>query len=273
MRETVRQRVEEARLIVRAFDAAALYGNASALGRLRLAIRQVLLWSGRGLVFVASAVYQTPHEKACAAWLRDRGDATLRLDYDLDERSVVFDVGGYQGQWASDIFSRYRCTIHIFEPVSAFADAIERRFLMNRSIRVHRCGLAAETRMASIVLAQDGSSILRKGGPSEEVRLVRAIDLIEREGIRAVDLMKINIEGGEYELLEHLIGVDFIRRVRHLQIQFHDCDPGAAERMAKIQQVLSVSHHTTYQYFFVWENWTRNEDRPSDDSAGPRRPT
>ena len=39
-----------------------------------------------------------------APWLADNGDKTYRLDYNLNENSVVFDLGGYEGQWASDIF-------------------------------------------------------------------------------------------------------------------------------------------------------------------------
>ena len=30
-------------------------------------------------------------------WFADRGDQTLRLDYDLNENSVVLDLGGYHG--------------------------------------------------------------------------------------------------------------------------------------------------------------------------------
>ena len=37
----------------------------------------------------------SPHRKALAAWRRADGDRTLRLDYDLNENSVVFDLGGY----------------------------------------------------------------------------------------------------------------------------------------------------------------------------------
>jgi hypothetical protein len=39
------------------------------------------------------------------------------LEYDLNADSVCIDIGGYEGQWASDIFGRYGCTIHVFEPV------------------------------------------------------------------------------------------------------------------------------------------------------------
>ena len=42
-----------------------------------------------------------------AQWFKDNGDKTHRLNYNLNEKSIVFDLGGYEGQWASDIFSKY----------------------------------------------------------------------------------------------------------------------------------------------------------------------
>jgi hypothetical protein len=71
-----------------------------------------------------------------------------------------------------------------------------------------------------------------------------------------VDLMKINIEGGEYELLEHLIARGLTKRIRNIQVQFHeDVMAGAAGRMERIQSRLAETHHLTYQERFVWENW------------------
>ena len=37
-----------------------------------------------------------------------------------------------------------------------------------------------------------------------------------------IDLLKINIEGGEYEVLENLIENDLIKNIDNIQIQFHD---------------------------------------------------
>jgi hypothetical protein len=41
----------------------------------------------------------------------------MRLEFDPSPDGVVLDVRGYEGQWASDIFARYGCRIHVFEPV------------------------------------------------------------------------------------------------------------------------------------------------------------
>ncbi len=71
-----------------------------------------------------------------------------------------------------------------------------------------------------------------------------------------IELLKLNIEGGEYELLESLLENDCITYFKNIQVQFHDfLFDNAKERMTKIQEQLSKTHELTYQYEFVWENW------------------
>jgi FkbM family methyltransferase len=202
---------------------------------------------------------QAAHQEIGEQWFADRGDQTLRLDYDLNENSLVCDLGGYEGQWSSDIFARYCCTIHIFEPVQAFATQIERRFSGNRKIHVHRIGLGNCTGKLSLAVCKDRSSVFRDSATSEEIQLVRAADFLQQISIGKIDLLKINIEGGEYELLEHLIESGLVENIRDIQVQFHDIIPEAERRMNQIQQALARTHALTYQYRFVWENWRRLE--------------
>jgi FkbM family methyltransferase len=191
-------------------------------------------------------------------WFADKGDATLRLDYPLNADSVVLDVGGYEGNWAAQIRERYGCKVHVFEPMPAFAKYIRERFLSDEGILVHTYGLSDATATADISVAKDGSSV-HKGGGGETcmIKLRRAADVFSELGLSRVDLMKINIEGCEYELLEHLCASGAISRIENVQVQFHDFVPEAAERMARVQEMLGKTHELSWQYRFVWENWKR----------------
>ncbi len=200
-------------------------------------------------------IYQSKDEQRVVKWFCDQGDKTLRLNYNLDENSVVFDLGGYEGQWTSDIFSKYCCYIHVFEPVPQLAAAIEKRFEQNPKITVYQFGLADKSYKTGISLELDRSSIINKCEKATEVNLVKATDFLQNQGIKKIDLMKINIEGAEYDLLEHLIDTGYIRNINNIQVQFHDFVPGAECRMNKIQEKLSTTHFLSYQYKFVWENW------------------
>jgi FkbM family methyltransferase len=200
-------------------------------------------------------IYKSPQEIRGVPWVRIQGDKTLRLCYDLNLDSVVFDLGGYEGQWASDIFGKYCCTIHIFEPMPQFAENIKKRFAKNPKIIVHQFGLASESNKAKISQSQDTSSILIIDNNSVDIMLIKAIDFLKENKISHIDLMKMNIEGSEYDLLEHLIDTNYITKIKNIQVQFHDFVPNAEKRMKEIQQKLATTHKLTYQYKFVWENW------------------
>lgn len=89
------------------------------------------------------------------------------------------------------------------------------------------------------------------------IQIVDIVDWLECEHISNVDLIKINIEGGEYELLERLIDTGYIRIFRDVQVQFHQLAKDSERRMACIHDGLKQTHFPTYEYRFVWENWSR----------------
>lgn len=201
-------------------------------------------------------IFPSTHERSHRRWVADRGDGILRLAYPLAASAVVLDVGGYRGDWAAGALERFGCTVHIFEPVPEFMPELEHRFAGRAGAVLHAYGLAGRTRAEVFALAGDGSSALRGGG-DVGVWLRKAADVFSELGLERVDLMKVNIEGGEYELLEHLLDTGLIARIEHLQVQFHDFVPGAARRMHAIQQRLALTHALDWQYEFVWESWRR----------------
>lgn len=211
---------------------------------------------GRTAVHVVRRRLQTDRERAIEEW--KAGDWARRLlDYDLDAESVVVDVGGYRGQWASDVFARFCCTVHVYEPVREFAEDVRRRFAANSRIVVHDVGLGAETRDATIRLDDVGSSLhAADGGSAQRVRVVRAADALRDAGLEAIDLMQVNIEGGEYELLPHLSESGWLPRIRHLQIQFHETGRGSDET-SRVREMLAETHDLSWRKELVWESWGR----------------
>lgn len=193
--------------------------------------------------------------KDMSRWFFDAGDKNLRLDYELDKNSIVFDLGGYEGQWASDIYSRFLCTVFVFEPVKKFAENIEIRFRQNENIRVFAVGLSDSNRTVKISVDNDRSSIYKAGDNYESIQLVDINEFIKNNSIDRIDLMKINIEGGEYDLLDKMISTGLVKNVNYLQIQFHDYFTGASERRQQILKRLAESHDRMWNYEWVWESW------------------
>lgn len=197
--------------------------------------------------------------QALRQWKKDK-EKIQEETYNFGPSSLLIDVGGYEGQWASDMYGRYRSHIVIFEPVARFADNIKKRFAKNPDITVYPYGLGNKTGDMEISVDADSSSIFaRKGRPTETIPMVAAASFFKEHNINEIDLIKMNIEGSEYGLLEHMIETGIMKKVRNLHVQFHYFVPDAEARMKKIQAGLLKTHRPTHQYPFVWEYWVRND--------------
>lgn len=189
-------------------------------------------------------------------WFEDKGDETHRLNYELNENSVIFDIGGYKGEFARDIYCKYNSTIFIFEPIPEFYQQIVSRFSQNGKVKVFNFGLGNNNYKTKISLEDNSSSINKSSSNSIEIQIISFNDFINEHQISIIDLAKLNIEGSEYDLLESILKAGNITKIQNIQVQFHDfIIKNALERMRLIQDKLSQTHQLTYQYEFVWENW------------------
>ena len=105
----------------------------------------------------------------------------------------------------------------------------------------------------------DSSSVFEKEGSAVEIKIVEAEKFFQQNNIDVIDLIKINIEGGEYGLLDHLIETGRIKKMKNIQVQFHDFVPNAEQLMSDLHLRLAATHETTYAYKFFWENWKLKE--------------
>jgi FkbM family methyltransferase len=195
-------------------------------------------------------------------WFADAGDETLRLNYpELTRESVVFDLGGYLGDFAAEINVRYGCKIYIFEPHPYYYSECLKRFSSDKNITVLNYGLADSNGELFLSDHQDGSSFVNPNHIREngiKCILRDFIDVIDELDVPKIDLMKINIEGGEFPLLEHIIAFGRQTLIEQYQIQFHNFVDNAIEKRSSIMSALSETHTQTWCYNFVWENWRKN---------------
>ena len=231
-------------------------GAAAPTGATRF-VGRVLGRTGNVLVGAARVLAPSVQERRVAPWLALEGDRTLRLEYPLTTSSVVWDVGGYEGQWASDIYARYRCKITVFEAMPDFAAAITARFAANDDITVEAIGIGSHDHTILLSSDADSSSAFKRADRQLPCEVRDVVGHLERSRAQDIALMKVNIEGGEYDLLERLIDSGTIERIEHLQVQFHDFVPDAERRMEEIKVALRRTHDLTYEFPFVWEGWER----------------
>ena len=198
-----------------------------------------------------------PKDRALYEFRRDGGEA-IRFKYDIKDEDVVFDLGGYQGDWAAKL-PNLNCNIYIFEPVREFSEHCAERFKDRPNIHCYAFGLDATTHEANISHEADGSSQYHDQGETEVAKFVSIESFMEENGIDKVKLMKMNIEGGEYDILEQLIKSGSIDKFENLQIQFHDIPEINSEaRMKAIWAELEKTHKLTWAYSpYIHENWEK----------------
>jgi FkbM family methyltransferase len=225
------------------------------LNSLKRKIARMFSLISMAFLLLSKKIYLSEAEKRVIPWFEADGDRTLRLGYPLNKDSLVFDLGGYIGEWTDQIYSMYRCKIYVFEPVDQFANKLSSKYKKNSDISVFRYGLSSENRETKISLEQNSSSIYKESSNMVSIQLVNATDFFVKHKVKKIDLIKLNIEGGEYDLLDHIIEMNTVKTIRNIQVQFHDFVPDAVKRRNSIRRKLSKTHRLTYDFPFVWENW------------------
>jgi FkbM family methyltransferase len=201
--------------------------------------------------------------------------ATMRnpdilIDADLDSSSLVLDVGAYVGAWAAKVSDRYGCTVHAYEPASAALRQAGKELQGRAKIHLHAYGLGAADVTARMALAGPGSSIHTATSPMgsyEDITIRDVAAVLDELGADQIDLLKVNIEGGEFDLFDRLVETGWMPRIRQTMIQFHEFHPNAYRRRRRVLRALRRTHTEVWNYPWVWEFWQRRGLAAS--SAGP----
>jgi FkbM family methyltransferase len=186
--------------------------------------------------------------------------ASLLYPIKLNKDSVVFDVGGYVGDWSLKIYKKFSPNIYIFEPVSKFVEIIEKKFKGKDKIHIFNFGISGHDKKVNLCIEDESSSAHKDAG--EKGQLVTFIDIvsvIDKNTIEKIDLLKINIEGEEYELLERLIESGYINHCEHILVQFHNFVHDADQKRSECIKGINKTHTTTFSYPYVWEFFTKNK--------------
>lgn len=191
------------------------------------------------------------------------GGKQLLYDLPVTTGSLVIDAGGYEGEWTAGMVSRYGCRSQVYEPVPAFANICKDHFIKNELVQVHKAALGGSDRKTSFNLLDNGTSEFRGADAVQHIE-ANVVDVARVFGDLAgarVACIKLNIEGGEYEVLERMLETNNVVLCDSLLIQFHRQPDGYEERYQKIIAGLQKSHTQSWCYEMVWEKWTIKDSR------------
>lgn len=196
-------------------------------------------------------------------WFADNGDYTHNINYELNDNSVVIDLGGYHGLWIDEILKKNSPQIPnilLVEPVPEFYNHLVKKFENQEKIKVVNVGVSTnkDETTKTLYISNDGSStnfnINVKS--SIQIKTLPIEKILLDNNINEVDLLQINIEGDEYGLMEYMIESGIIDRFKNLQIQFHLGITNDKERRDSIQKnLISKGFKNKFDYPFVWESW------------------
>ena len=178
--------------------------------------------------------------------------------FDLDKSSTVVDIGGYVGEWAEHIERKYNPYMHIFEPMPSAIKQLEEKFAKNPKISIYPWALSNYVGQENLVLKGPGSTIHTSVQSNHGKVNIAVKDAAEAlEDIGNIDLLKINIEGAEYQVLPRLLEAGVINHCKGVVIQFHEWHPNAKRLRKEIRNKLAYTHQCHWNYEFVWEYWYR----------------
>ena len=145
-----------------------------------------------------------------------------------------------------------------FEPSPSFYKICLEKFKNNKKIFCFNYGLSDSENEFLLSNEKEASSIAKniKDKNGEVVKIRKFSKVFEELNINKIDLLKVNIEGSEYNLMPHIIEEKLIERINNIQIQFHIFISDAKEKRDRIINSLKNTHKRDWCYWFVWENWS-----------------
>lgn len=140
----------------------------------------------------------------------------------------IVDVGahaGYFSLWTT--VQNPKIKIYALEPVGENFDLLKQNLAENnfKNIKVENVALTRETGEINIFLSEDSHnhSLLPISDQVQKTKGVSLMDFIKKNKIKNISLLKIDIEGGEYEIFENLNNETF-GKIENIFLEYHQSE-------------------------------------------------
>lgn len=193
-----------------------------------------------------------------------------RYQYNLSKNSIVIDLGGYIGLWAKEISNRFNCTVHSYEAVERYFSKIN-----YPNVIPYKYAVTCNTGIDYMHVCDEGSAIeslseykkqndldtsyqsnvkSHSNIPLEQINTIDINEILNKYS--QIDLLKINIEGGEYDILNRMCESGTINKVQNLQIQFHNFVDDAQVKYDNVVNNLKLTHICDFDSMWRWSFWS-----------------
>jgi FkbM family methyltransferase len=172
----------------------------------------------------------------------------------LDPAAIVYSLGvGEDASFDRSLIRSFGVTVHAFDPLPRVEDWVRSQRLPEQ-FRFHRVAIAAIDGILTLHPPVDPSHVSHTvvascsgNGPSLRVPARRLGAILQDLGHDHVDLLKMDIEGSEYEVLEDLLESSL--SVTQLLVEFHHRFPGVG--LGRTRRAIAALRSGGFEVFHV----------------------
>lgn len=175
----------------------------------------------------------------------------LKYYIDIKEDGLVLDFGGYMGDYSAKLLKMHpRLQCKVYEPVTEFAYYCQQRFKNNFNVEVIPSGVSSNGRYLKMYI--DGPRT--KNDANIELESFKSVSINSIfDSLKEVELVKMNIEGMEYECLRELEANGNLKKIKYLLVQFHNFNSNSEKEYREIVKTIEKNHTSVFRFRWLWE--------------------
>lgn len=183
----------------------------------------------------------------------------------LPDKASTAIFGAYLGDSLAEWLEKSpNGSFYAYEPVPKFFEKLEARFT-HPNVHLFQFGISERDEFRHFSLLDDATSgdgwraeKVADGIQPKSVQVeFRSASVLRKVWPAEVDVMEINIEGGEHELLQILAESQLLNRVKQIFVQFHDVGSATEEFLSQARRTLAKTHRQIWSFDMVWEFWEK----------------
>jgi FkbM family methyltransferase len=160
----------------------------------------------------------------------------------LTRDSVVVDAGAHRGEFSAEIIRRFGCQCHLVEANPRLVKTL----IVARAESITAAALDARDGRGMLHVSEnpEATGLFDAGSASigVEVETISLATLMQRLGIAMIDILKLDIEGAEFDLIASTPD-QILQRINQITVEFHDfkpafCGRGLFENSRKLLEAL-----------------------------------
>ena len=211
------------------------------------------LWKRKWRVVRGKDIFLAPQVECATLTCGNPGAAWTFCSRGLSESSIVYSFGvGEEISFDRQLTHQFRATVHAFDPTPRSVAWVHAQALPDQFV-FHPYGVAAQDGLRRFTPPRNqrhvSHTLLERDSPWDaiDVPVQRLSTIMRTLGHSRIDLLKMDVEGAEYEVVADLLNSGIV--VEQVLIEFHHRWPEVG--IAKTKSAIDQLNNAGYRIFSV----------------------